>query len=169
MTLASMKFLVTHHWQQWWTSNDQSSGDTTPMPSTSRPNHATVQGNAPNPRGEDLNPNNDPIPSNHGSFRSDCSDAAEPTELLAQAMSKLVDFVTKDKQETPSMKVQDPVIVLHFTNFLTVHQKNLDQMYIINGVLSDRYECYSKEYTVTPKTLSILTPNVVWDMHCLIA
>ena len=27
--------------------------------------------------------------------------------------------------------------VLHFTNFLTVHQKNLYQMYIINGVLSD--------------------------------
>ena len=39
------------------------------------------------------------------------------------------------------------VIVLHFTNFLTVHQKNLDQMYIINGVLSDKYECYSEEYS----------------------
>ena len=41
----------------------------------------------------------------------------------------------------------DPVRVLHFTNFLTVHQKNLDQIYIINGVLSDRYERYSKEYS----------------------
>ena len=39
------------------------------------------------------------------------------------------------------------VRVLHFTNFLTVHQKNLDQIYIISGVLSDRYECYSKEYS----------------------
>ena len=33
------------------------------------------------------------------------------------------------------------------SNFLTVHQKNLDQIYIISGVLSDRYECYSKEYS----------------------
>ena len=32
----------------------------------------------------------------------------EPTELLAQVMSKLVDFVTQDKQETPSAKVWDP-------------------------------------------------------------
>ena len=36
------------------------------------------------------------------------------------------------------------VIVLHFTNALTVHQKNLNQIFIINGVLSDRYEGYSK-------------------------
>ena len=36
---------------------------------------------------------------------------------------------------------------LHFTNFLTIHQKNLNQICIINGVLSDRYECYSKEYS----------------------
>ena len=36
---------------------------------------------------------------------------------------------------------------LHFTNFLTIHQKNLDQIYIISGVLSDRYEHYSKEYS----------------------
>ena len=34
--------------------------------------------------------------------------------------------------------------ILHFTKFLTVHQKNLNQKSIINGVLSDRYECYSK-------------------------
>ena len=33
---------------------------------------------------------------------------------------------------------------LHFTNVLTVHQKNWNQMYIINGVLSDWYEGYSK-------------------------
>ena len=39
------------------------------------------------------------------------------------------------------------VRVLHFTNFLTVHQKNLNQIYFISGVLSDRYECYSKEYS----------------------
>ena len=38
-------------------------------------------------------------------------------------------------------------MILHFTNFLTVHQKNLDQIYIISGVLSDRYERYSKEYS----------------------
>ena len=37
------------------------------------------------------------------------------------------------------------VIVLHFTNVLTVHQKNLNQIFIFNGVLSDRYECYSKD------------------------
>ena len=36
---------------------------------------------------------------------------------------------------------------LHFTNFLTIHQKNLNQICIISGVLSDRYECYSKEYS----------------------
>ena len=36
---------------------------------------------------------------------------------------------------------------LHLTNFLTIHQKNLDQIYIISGVLSDRYERYSKEYS----------------------
>ena len=39
------------------------------------------------------------------------------------------------------------VRVLHFTNFLTVHQKNLNQIYFISGVLSDRYERYSKEYS----------------------
>ena len=39
------------------------------------------------------------------------------------------------------------VRVLHFTNFLTIHQKNLNQIFIISGVLSDRYECYSKEYS----------------------
>ena len=39
------------------------------------------------------------------------------------------------------------VIFLHFTNFFIVHQKNLDQIYIINGALSDRYERYSKEYS----------------------
>ena len=36
---------------------------------------------------------------------------------------------------------------LDFTNFLTIHQKNLNQIFIISGVLSDRYECYSKEYS----------------------
>ena len=91
--------------------NDPSSGDTTPMPSTPSPNNATLQGNTPNPRGEDLDPDDDPILSDHGSFRSNHSwrgNVPEPTELLAQAMSKLVDFVTHDKQETPSAKVRDP-------------------------------------------------------------
>ena len=89
--------------------NDPSSSDTMPTPSTPSPNNATLQGNAPNPGGEDLD--DDPIPSDHGSFRSNCSrrgNVPEPTELLAQAMSKLIDFVTHDKQETPSAKVQDP-------------------------------------------------------------
>ena len=91
--------------------NDPSSGDTTPTPSTPSPNNATVQGNAPNPRGKDPNPDDDPIPSDHDSFRSNCSqhgNVPKPTELLAQVMSKLVDFVTHDKQEIPSAKVQDP-------------------------------------------------------------
>ena len=91
--------------------NDPSSSDTMPTPSTPSPNNATVQGNAPNPRGEDPNPDDDPIPSNHDSFRSNCSQCGnvpKPTELLAQAMSKLIDFVTHDKQETPSVKVWDP-------------------------------------------------------------
>ena len=82
-----------------------------PTPSTPSPNNATLQGNAPNPRGTDLNLDNNPILSNHNSFRSNCSrrgNVPEPTELLAQAMSKLVDFVTHDKQETPSAKVWDP-------------------------------------------------------------
>ena len=91
--------------------NDPSSSDTTPMPSTPSPNNMTLQGNAPNPGGEDPNLDDDPIPSNHDSFRSSCSQRSnvpEPTELLAQEMSKLVDFVTHDKQETPSAKVRDP-------------------------------------------------------------
>ena len=46
----------------------------------------------------------------------------------------------------PHLQMQS-VRVLHFTNFLTVYQKNLDQIYIINGVFSDRYERYSKEYS----------------------
>ena len=48
---------------------------------------------------------------------------------------------------SPALEVQKSVRVLHFTNFLTVHQKNLDQIYIISGVLSDRYEHHSKEYS----------------------
>ena len=50
-------------------------------------------------------------------------------------------------ENSPPRNGNDTVRFLHFTNFLTVHQKNLDQMYIINGVLCDRYECYSKEYS----------------------
>ena len=46
----------------------------------------------------------------------------------------------------PHLQMQS-VRVLHFTNFLTVYQKNLDQIYIINSVFSDRYERYSKEYS----------------------
>ena len=48
---------------------------------------------------------------------------------------------------SPALEVQKSVRILHFTNFLTVHQKNLDQIYFISGVLSDRYEYYSKEYS----------------------
>ena len=91
--------------------NDPSSSDTTPTPSTPSPNNTTLQGNAPNPGGEGPDLDNEPIPSDHRSFRSNHSrrsNVPEPTELLAQAMSKLIDFVTKDKQETPSVKVQDP-------------------------------------------------------------
>ena len=91
--------------------NDPSSGNTMPTPSTPSPNNAALQGNAPNPGGKDLNPDDDPIPSNHGSFRNShlwCGNVPEPTELLAQVMRKLINFVTHDKQETPSMKVRDP-------------------------------------------------------------
>ena len=91
--------------------NDTSSGDTTPMPSTPSPNNTALQGNAPNPRGKDPDPDDNPIPSDHSSFRSShlrCGNVPEPTELLAQAMSRLVDFITHDKQETLSTKVQDP-------------------------------------------------------------
>ena len=91
--------------------NDPSSGDTMLTPSTPSPNNATLQGNVPNPGGEDLNLDDNPILSDHDSFRSSHSrrgNVPKPTELLAQAMSKLVDFVTHDKQETPSAKVQDP-------------------------------------------------------------
>ena len=91
--------------------NNPSSSDTTPTPSTPSPNNTAFQVNGPNPRGKDLNLDDDPILSNHGSFRSGClqhSDVPEPTELLAQAMSRLVDFVAHDKQETPSAKVQEP-------------------------------------------------------------
>ena len=91
--------------------NDSSSGDTMPTPSTPSPNNAALQGNAPNPRGKDPNLDNDPTSSDHGSFRSghlQHSNVPEPTELLAQAMSRLVDFVIHDKQETPSAKVWDP-------------------------------------------------------------
>ena len=53
--------------------NDPSSGDMMPMPSTLSPNNATLQGNAPNPGGEDPDLDDDPIPSDHRSFRSNCS------------------------------------------------------------------------------------------------
>ena len=65
--------------------NDPSSGDTMPMPSTPSPNNTTLQGNAPNPGGEDPNPDDNPIPSNHDSFESSCSrrgNVPEPTELF---------------------------------------------------------------------------------------
>ena len=91
--------------------NDPSSGNTMPVPSTPSPNNTALQGNAPNPWGKDLNLDDDPILSDHGAFRSSRlqhSNVPEPTELLAQAMSRLVDFVTHDKQETPSVKAQDP-------------------------------------------------------------
>ena len=71
------------------------------MPS---PNNATIQGNAPNPGGKDPDLDNDPISSDH----LQCGNVPESTELLAYAMSRLVDFVTKDKEETLSAKVQDP-------------------------------------------------------------
>ena len=91
--------------------NNPRSSDTMPMPSLPSPNNAALQGNAPNPRGKDLNLDDDPILSDHSSFISDClrhGNVPKTTELLAQVMSTLVDFVTKDKQETLSMKVQDP-------------------------------------------------------------
>ena len=81
-----------------------------PMPSTPSPNNAALQGGAPNPRGKDLDPDDNPIPSDHRSFRSNhqqCGNVPKPTELLAQTMSKLIDFVTHDKQEKPSGKVWD--------------------------------------------------------------
>ena len=91
--------------------NDPNSGDTMLTLSTPSPNNATLQGNALNPGGKDPNLDDDSIPSDHDSFRSSHSRhgyVPVPTVLLAQAMSKLIDFVTHDKQETPSAKVQDP-------------------------------------------------------------
>ena len=40
-----------------------------------------------------------------------------------------------------------------FTKFLTNHQKTWNQIYFINGVLSDRYEGYSKRYSCLSKTM----------------
>ena len=53
--------------------NNPSSSNTMPTPSMPSPNNAAIQGNTPNPRGKDLNPDNNPIPSDHGSFRSNRS------------------------------------------------------------------------------------------------
>ena len=39
-----------------------------------------------------------------------------------------------------------------FTRVLTVHQQNLNQIFNINGTLSDRYECCSKRYICLSKT-----------------
>ena len=62
---------------------------------------------------------------------------------------------------TPSVRV------LHFTNFLTVQQKNLDQIYIISGVLSDRYECYSKEYSCLSKTMVTHMHVTITTLKCM--
>ena len=59
-----------------------------------------------------------------------------------------------------------PVRVLHFTNFLTVHQKNLDQIYIISGVLSDRYERYSKEYSCLANTTVTRMRVTITTLKC---
>ena len=48
-------------------------------------------------------------------------------------------------------QVQKSLGFLHFTNFLMIHQKNLNQICIISSVLSDRYERYSKEYSCLAK------------------
>ena len=61
--------------------------------------------------------------------------------------SSLLDSTNRHSQQLRWSLVWAVVRFLHFTKFLTVHQKNLDQIYIISGVLSDRYERYSKEYS----------------------
>ena len=103
--------------------NGLSSGVTTPVPSMPSLNNAAIQGNAPNPGGKDPNPDKDPILSDHGSFRSNhsrCGNVPEPTELLTQVMSRLIDFVTKDKQETPSAKSRTLICLMGQT------QKNFE-------------------------------------------
>ena len=65
---------------------------------------------------------------------------------------EMVALETPVWDETGNQKCQNQGVkgygvcnILHFTKFLTVHQKNLNQIFIINGVLSDRYEGYSKD------------------------
>ena len=67
---------------------------------------------------------------------------------------------------SPALEVQKSVRVLHFTNFLTVHQKNLDKIYIISGVLSDRYERYSKEYSCLAKTTVTCMHVTITTLKC---
>ena len=45
---------------------------------------------------------------------------------------------------SPALEVQKSVMFYTFTKFLTIHQKNLNQIYFINGVPSGKYEGYSK-------------------------
>ena len=40
---------------------------------------------------------------------------------------------------------------LHFTNCLTNHQKNLNQIFIISGVLNDRYSDSKNPFHTNPK------------------
>ena len=87
---------------------------------TPTPDNATILGGTPNPNPGDMpnpsgnpNPNSDDHsgPSNHESFQSShsrCGKVSELKEMIANAMSKLVDFITKDKQEAPVVKVWDP-------------------------------------------------------------
>ena len=70
------------------------------------------------------------------------------------------------KKAMTAKKGTQAVRVLHFTNFLTIHQKNLDQIYIISGVLSDRYERYSKEYSCLAKTMVTRMRVTITTLKC---
>ena len=63
--------------------------------------------------------------------------------------------------------MEDCCNVLHFTNFLTVHQKNLNQMYIINGILSDSYEGYSKVVVAYLRTTFTCKHVTITILKCI--
>ena len=61
--------------------------------------------------------------------------------------------VNSDSDDEQNSMVLQEMMFYTFTRVLTVHQQNLNQIFIINGALSDRYECCSKRYICLFKTM----------------